>query len=207
MRVEELTENWILSEVEKIKYTYGLNNVIRYNLDRKEEFKTQSVSEHVYSMLILAHYFRDLEDPEHKLDMEKITRMILMHDMGEIETGDIIMGFKNKELEEVESRAIHNVMDKSPDFIQKEIRSLFDDFENPITGEGKFAKAIDKVEAQFWFSAVCHDLKMIKEVTAIETRIKNEAKRKDIYPELGFQIIEKFGKILDEDATKRGLYL
>ncbi len=40
-------------------------------------------------MLHLAYYFRDLEDPKRLMDFDKVVRMILVHDMGEIETGDI----------------------------------------------------------------------------------------------------------------------
>jgi 5'-deoxynucleotidase YfbR-like HD superfamily hydrolase len=71
MKIEDITEDWILQEIEKLKYTYGLNKVVRYNLIREEIYETQSVAEHVTNMLILAHYFRELEDPERKMDMEK----------------------------------------------------------------------------------------------------------------------------------------
>jgi 5'-deoxynucleotidase YfbR-like HD superfamily hydrolase len=206
MRLEEITNEWILQEVEKITYTYNLNKVVRYNLNREEELASQSVAEHVYNMLVLAHYFRDLEDPERKLDFEKVTRIILMHDMGEIETGDIIMSRKNETHQHTESQAIDLVASKSPKFISKEIRDVYNEFENPETPEGRFCKAIDKIEAQFWFAAVCADLKMIKFVTSIEERVRNEAKRKNLWPGLGFKVIERFAIAIDKMAEEKGLY-
>jgi len=202
---QKISEEWVLNEIQKIKYTYGLNSVIRYNLKRIEEHETQSVAEHVYNMLILAHYFRDLEDPEHKMDMAKITKMILMHDMGEIETGDIIMGSKNKMHEELEGLSIDTVAIKSPDFIKREIGELFDEFENPTTLEGKFVKAIDKIEAPIWFiNLPTHN--MIKKATSVERRENNERKRRELYPSLGFKIIERFAIVLDEHGRRNGLY-
>ncbi len=206
VRLAKFSTDYIFDEIKKIKYTYGLNKVIRYTLSRQEVLESQSVAEHVYNMFVLAHYFRNIEDPENKLDFEKVTKMILMHDMGEIETGDIVMGVKNEAHAEKESTAINQVIKSSPKFIAKEIRSLYDEFENPQSLEAKFVKAIDKLEAQFWFSVACEDLKMIKAVTSVELRQKNENKRKQIWPELGFKIIEKFGAVMDEDARKRGLY-
>lgn len=202
---DQISKEWILDEIKKIKYTYGLNKVVRYNLERIEELETQSVAEHVYNMLILAHYFRDLEDPEHKMDMEKIIKMILMHDMGEIETGDIVMGSKDSKAEEIERLSIDTVASKSPDFIKNEIRELFEEFENPTTIEGKFVKAIDKIEAPIWFiNLPTH--KMIKYATSPETREKNEKKRRELYKVLGFKIIEKFAIVLDEYGRRNGLY-
>jgi hypothetical protein len=58
MNFSILTDEYILSEIEKLKYPYGLNRVIRFNLERKEEFQTQSVAEHVTNMIFLAYYFR-----------------------------------------------------------------------------------------------------------------------------------------------------
>ena len=55
-------ENHMLSEVEKLLYTYGINKVIRYSKSRVEEYQTQSVAEHVANMIFCAYYFRDLED-------------------------------------------------------------------------------------------------------------------------------------------------
>ena len=84
----------ILNSVSKILYTYGLNRVIRYEQKRKEIHQTQSVAEHVTNMIFCAYHFRDIEDPKHKMNFEKIMRLIIMHDMGEIETDDIVTNKK-----------------------------------------------------------------------------------------------------------------
>jgi 5'-deoxynucleotidase YfbR-like HD superfamily hydrolase len=93
---KKLTDTYIADEIEKLRYTYGLNKVIRYNQKRKEEPQTQSVAEHVTNSIFLAYYFRDFEDPNHELDFDKVIKIIMMHDMGEIETGDIMSPAKKQ---------------------------------------------------------------------------------------------------------------
>ena len=166
IKIEDLTEEYVLSEIKKIKYTYGLNKVIRYNLDRQEAYQTQSVAEHLLNMIFLAHYFRDLEDSGHKMDFEKVIRIIMMHDMGEIETGDIITVAKTNEDEDEERKAIQKVKAKSPKFVSDEIEELYGEFENPKTLEGKFALAIDKLEGQiFWIEK--KGVEMVKHINAV----------------------------------------
>jgi hypothetical protein len=127
-----------------------------------------------------------------------------MHDMGEIVTGDIVLGNKTKVDEEKEANAILTVAEAAPEFISKEIQELFQEFENPQTPEGKFAKAVDKLEAPFWWGEIC-DLSMVKTVNTVEQRIKNEDKRKRMYEEYGFKFIALFGKNIYDRAVEKGL--
>ncbi len=204
MKFDEMTDDWVINEIEKIKYTYGLNKVIRYNLTRDEstESTTQSVAEHVYNMLILAHYFRDLEDPEHIMDMEKVTKMILMHDMVEIETGDIVMNKKTEDKKILEVEALEKTISHSPAFIAQEIKNLVFEYDNYSTGEGKFVKAIDKIEQQFWHSVFCNP-GMICTTCLKEDRNNNELKRREIYKKCGFKLIEKFGLVIHEKMCQK----
>ena len=79
----------IQKEIMNIMYLYELKGIIRYAESRDEKVKTQSVAEHVYGMMILAEHFLPLEDPAGEMDREKLYRMIIFHDVDEIETGDI----------------------------------------------------------------------------------------------------------------------
>ncbi len=204
MKIEDMTNDWILSEIEKIGYIYKLNKVIRYNLKREEILETQSVAEHVFNMLILANYFRDLEDPEKKLDFTKVTKMILMHDLVEIETGDIVMDQKNQNHKQAEEVSVLKVAEKSPEFIENEIVELCKEYDSAETLEARFVKCIDKIEQQFWFGVFC-DTEMINIVTNAENKIKNEEKRRALYKKLDFPVIAKFGLAIHELAMKRGM--
>ena len=49
--LDKYTDEYVLGEVRKLQYTYGLNKVIRYNLERLEKFQTQSVAEHLTNIV------------------------------------------------------------------------------------------------------------------------------------------------------------
>lgn len=197
-------DKYILSEIEKINYLYNLSGVIRYGLKRAEKIRTQSVSEHVLNMLYLANYFKEFEDPNRNLRWYKVIDMIMMHDLGEIETGDIPMTTKTKNDEKVESEMQKKVAEKSPKFIAKYVEEIHNEFEERASLEAKFVKAIDAFEAMIWYGKY-NDLKDIKTITKKVDIIKNEKKRFKVFKDCGFKLIERFGKVLYKDAVTRGL--
>ncbi len=208
--IEHFTDEYVLSEIKKLKYTYGLNRIIRYNLNRVEHHQTQSVAEHVCNMIFLAHYFRDLEDPDNGMDFEKVIRIIIMHDMGEIETGDIILVAKTEADTELEKQAIQKVKVQSPDFIQRQIEELFEEFENPITFEGKFVKAIDKLEGQiFWVEKAGVEMaKDINNKAGFDINMVYPIMMTKVYEmlkEFNFKYIERFMEVIDQEKVKNGI--
>src|SRR5690348_3445079 len=48
----------------------------------------ETVAEHTFSMALLAMLIADAHFPE--LDLTKVLRLVLLHDLGEIYTGDIV---------------------------------------------------------------------------------------------------------------------
>lgn len=141
------SEEELLQEVRRLQYIFGHSQIIRHGLNRDtEEYQTQSVAEHIYNMMILAQYFRPLEDPAGEWDWEKIHRMILWHDAGELETGDIVTHHKDENHEIQERQAHEQVIDNSPDILQKNIRHTLDEFEYQASPEARFVKSLDKLE-------------------------------------------------------------
>lgn len=194
----------ILNNVNKLIYTYGLNKVIRYEQNRSEIHQTQSVAEHVTNMIFCAYYFRDIEDPKYKMNFEEVVRLMVMHDMGEIETGDIISTKKNGDHTKLEIEAIKHVAEKSPNFVKREIERNFNRFENPTTPEERFAKAMDKFEGLlFWFTD--DGIRMIKTITQNHVIKKYFDRLEEILKELGFSSILEHVIIMKEDMIKRGL--
>ena len=198
-------EAHILSEVDKLLYTYGINKVIRYSKSRVEEYQTQSVAEHVANMIFCAYYFRDLEDVNREIDMDRVVRLIIMHDMGEIETGDIVTTHKTANHTEMERQAIQEVKNKSPDFVSREIENVFESFENPKSKEERFARAIDKFEGLlFWFPD--DGIKMIKSFDKVDdTKYYFEKTEKAIVA-TGMNNVLEYFLIMKKDMIKRGVF-
>lgn len=146
MNQSELTTEFILDEVRKLQYLYGLKREIRYGRTRSADDLTESVAEHIYGMHLLAHYFLPLENPAGDWDSLRILSMITIHDLDEIETGDTIAYLKTTDMYETEKTAREKVISASPLHLQNQLKRLGDEYETRVTPEAKFVKAIDAFE-------------------------------------------------------------
>ena len=208
----KFTDEYVLGEIQKLRYAYGLNKVIRYDLKRDEKFQTQSVAEHLTNMMFLAHYFRELEDPEKKLNFERVIKIILFHDLGEIETGDIITVVKNEVHEDTERLAIKTVKEKTSAFVSSVIEEIYNEFESPKTSEGKFAKAIDKFEGQLlWVEK--EGVEMVRHVlqkNKLELHVEQPKifrKNDEMMKEYNFPFIRRFLEVINKKKEETGLYI
>lgn len=143
-----LNDDELLHEIRGLLYLFSHQEIIRHGLDRnKEEFKTQSVSEHIYNMMTLCEYFLPLEDPDKLLNKARIMQLILWHDIEEIETGDIPKHHKTDEHETAAINAFNNTLDKVPVSLKQKIQDAYEEYEARETLESCFVKALDSTEA------------------------------------------------------------
>ena len=107
--------------------------------------RIESVAEHVYGTSILAISLNSQFDLG--VDMEKVLKMIAIHEIGEVLIGDITP-FDNitpKQKEEMEHKAMRDVLG---DLCEKdELFDLLLEFDEHKTKEGRFAYLCDKIEA------------------------------------------------------------
>lgn len=138
-----------IAEMERIRVFYTLKSVMRYGSTRDTSVHSESVAEHLYGMQLLAEYFLPLDDPEGLLDVGRIRELILFHEIGEIETGDISFHLKTDDIKMEERRAAARVADKLPQAFQKLALDRFLEFDTLASPEACFTDAIDKVEPIF----------------------------------------------------------
>lgn len=134
MQVEELLD--ILHLAEKLKdmtrhcYTSG--------------GRVESVAEHSFRAALMAYFLTD-EFPD--ADMNKVIKMCLIHDLGEVFTGDIPVFNKTKQDEEKESSLLTKWVKSLPEPYAQEMQELYQEMEARQTQEAKIYKAIDGLEA------------------------------------------------------------
>jgi putative hydrolases of HD superfamily len=136
-----------MKHLESIKYLLKLKEVDRVCTvkDRKE-----SAAEHTWSAMILAQYFLKISSV--KLDEAKVMKLLLYHDLVEIETGDVgIFREDYHELKKNEEAAAIKVKESLPIELQEEFKNSFNEFEELKTPEAKFSKAIDRLEGSIAF--------------------------------------------------------
>lgn len=103
----------------------------------------ESVAEHSWRLAMLAMLLKDAL-PE--VDMDKVLRMCLIHDVGEAVTGDIPSFQKTEANEETERQAIAELLSPLPDGLRGELTALFAEMDALATPEARVYKALDKLE-------------------------------------------------------------
>ena len=137
-----------------------INNVIKfYNLAAtlKDKIRSgwklwhvskerlESVAEHIYGTCILAIAIES--EFEVNIDLNKVLKMLVLHELEEIIIGDITPydNISNEEKIKMGKLAVSQVLDN---LIKKEeYGDLLDEFNNHKTNESKFAYECDKLEA------------------------------------------------------------
>ena len=104
----------------------------------------ESVAEHSWRAALMAWFLRD-EFPE--ADMDKVIRMLLIHDLGEAFTGDIPVFDKTQADEDREEALLSDWVNSLPQPYADEMRALYAEMEARETIEAKIYKAIDGMEA------------------------------------------------------------
>lgn len=109
--------------------------------------RCESVAEHIFSMAMLAWWIVDAHFPQ--LDRDRVIRMILVHELGEIYTGDIIPGdaVPLAEKHRREREGFWQVVGKLPK--GEEYLALWEEFEAGATPEARFVRQIDRLEMAF----------------------------------------------------------
>ncbi|MEG0859175.1 MAG: HD domain-containing protein [Pseudomonas sp.] len=107
--------------------------------------RTESTAEHSWRLCLMAIVF---EDQLTGLDVLKVLKMCVIHDLGEAINGDIPAvskaAFPNKsEQERNDLLLLTSALDEG---LKAEILALWDDYENAQSAEAKAVKALDKLE-------------------------------------------------------------
>ena len=109
----------------------------------------ESVAEHSWQMALMAllmHRHLAVE-----IDLEKTLKMIVVHDLVEVEAGDV-PSFATGEAKDRkaarEAAAMESIRRQLPDTTGREIQALWQEYEAKQSNEAKFAGALDKLEVQ-----------------------------------------------------------
>ncbi|GAB4272228.1 MAG: HD domain-containing protein [Opitutales bacterium] len=111
--------------------------------------RRESVAEHTWRMSFMAILLhKKLEKP---VNLERVLKMIIIHDLVEAEVGDIPafeVSERMRMKQDLEREAISRIRSLIGRDIGDDIHDLWHEFEDKKTPESKFAQALDKLEAQ-----------------------------------------------------------
>ncbi len=135
-----------------------LEQQIRFllELDKQKEIQRQTYladgsrkegdAEHAWHLAIMAFLLADYANE--KIDVLKTIKMVLLHDVIEIDAGDTYAydteGLKTKKDREI--KAADRIYGMLPEEQKVEYRALWEEFEARETPEAKFARTLDNVQ-------------------------------------------------------------
>lgn len=128
--------------LETLAITARLKDTTRHCYTAKG--RHESVGEHTTQMALMAYFLRD-EFPE--VDMDKVIRMCLIHDLGECFTGDIPTFMKTSADEGKEDDLLGRWVNALPEPYRSEMTALYAEMAARETIEAKLYKALDGLEA------------------------------------------------------------
>ena len=124
-------------EIEKLKDVYRKTRPV--GLDRFE-----NSAEHSWHVCLCALMLKEYANE--KIDIDRVVKMLLIHDLGEIDAGDtIVYESDTLAVKKSEEAGLNRLLQLLPKHQQEEYKQLWQEFESAKTAEAKYAKAIDRI--------------------------------------------------------------
>ena len=108
--------------------------------------RRENDAEHAWHMAMMAYLLREYANEE--VDIGKVMLMCLNHDVVEIDAGDTY-AYDSEALKSKKARedaAKERIYSLLPEDQKKELMGLFDEFEENVTPEARFAHAMDNLQ-------------------------------------------------------------
>ncbi len=133
-----------------VHHVNNLSESTKLHAEKMSGYRRESNAEHSWRLSLMAMLWSDKLD--HKVNKERAMQIALVHDLGEVLAGDIPVhqqdaDVKNKK-RDIEFQAMNTLMYKLT--AKKEEHELYQfwlEYEQQITPESKFIKALDKLES------------------------------------------------------------
>jgi putative hydrolase of HD superfamily len=127
-------------EIDKVKQVFRQNVVIGTS-------RNENDAEHSWHLAVMAILLSEYA-VEKEIDVLRVVKMVLIHDLVEIDAGDTFCydekGYEDKE--EREQRAAKRLFNILPSDQAQEIRELWREFEELKTPEARFAACLDRIQ-------------------------------------------------------------
>ena len=129
----------VITEIDKLKYIFRKTKLI--NSDRPE-----NDAEHSWHLAMMAIILA--EHSNEPIDVAKVMKMVLIHDIVEIDSGDVFAYDTTKSHDnfDEELKAARRIFGILPEEQAEEFINLWIEFEEIKTPESKFARSLDRLE-------------------------------------------------------------
>ncbi|HEX7474844.1 MAG TPA: HD domain-containing protein [Dehalococcoidales bacterium] len=129
-----------LVEIDKLK------NVIRRSYLSADPDRRENSAEHSWHVMVMATILK--EYCQDSIDIDRVLKMLLIHDIVEIDAGDVSV-YKRQNptaIAEKEKNAAGRIFGLLPPDQRQEFLELWNEFEARSTADARFARSVDRLE-------------------------------------------------------------
>jgi len=183
-----------IEELERLKTVYRTNKVI-------EEERFENSAEHSWHVSIMAILLEE-NFVSSNLDMLKIIKMLLIHEVVEIDAGDVNVYKKDVlKTQQEEQKAALRIFGLLPSAYNKDFHDHWVEFEERKTMEAKIAAAIDALQP-----LINHTLTRDKDDQVLDIRVSQIINKKKFIQEISPQLWSVAQHYIKKGVEK-GLYI
>jgi putative hydrolase of HD superfamily len=180
-----------LREADKLK------SVLRRTRVSFDHERRENDAEHSWHLALMAMVLREYAPPN--LDLLAVVRMVLVHDLVEIDAGDTFLYDDDPTKDEREARAADRLFGLLEEPLRSELRGAWEAFEARRTPEARFARALDRFQPMMQNFYTEGASWRAHGITAAQVRAKNGPIIREGAPELW-----AYAETLLADAVGRG---
>ena len=177
-------------EIDKLKTVYRQSLI-------SDKSRYENDAEHSWHLALMAMLLN--EHTNEKVDLLKVIKMVLIHDLVEIDAGDTYCYDEKAKIDKREGKKCANrIFSLLPDDQRDEMFELWEEFEKMETAEAKFAAALDRLQPVM-LNYTADGLSWKKHGISVAQVIERNRLMKD-----GSDKLWDYAKQIIEDAVKKG---
>lgn len=137
----------LIKQIEFIIEIDKLKSIFRQTVLKSGEGRRENDAEHSWHLAIMAVLLSEYAN-EKDIDVLHVVKMVLIHDIVEIDAGDTYCYDEKGNMDKLERelKAADRIFNILPEGQAKELRALWDEFEERVTIEARFAAALDRLQ-------------------------------------------------------------
>lgn len=193
----QLTTTRLQAQIQFIVEIDKLKHVLRQTL-LMDKSRRENDAEHSWHLAMMAIVLAEYADPQ--VDLLRVLRMVLIHDLVEIDAGDTFCydAIALQDQAEREEKAADRLFGLLPENLGQELRSLWEEFEKKETLDAQFAAALDRLQP------LLHNY-YTQGGTWRKAGVTVEKVRKRMAPvAIGSPVLGEFVENLIQDAVRQG---
>ncbi|MBD2079411.1 HD domain-containing protein [Leptolyngbya sp. FACHB-17] len=141
----QLTTTRLQAQIQFIVEIDKLKHVLRQTI-LMDKSRRENDAEHSWHLAMMAIVLAEYADPQ--VDLLRVLKMVLIHDLVEIDAGDTFCydTIALQDQAEREEKAADRLFGMLPENLGAELRSLWEEFEAKETLDAQFATALDRLQ-------------------------------------------------------------